>query len=158
VQPAPPDPEPQRLADFGTDMSLRPDDEVRALADAEADERLAAERLDVVHAPLKRPGEPCVLAPEQRVLRPDSEDELGRHLAVGLPGVAASRLLQAIVDASRPNAPGLMTSTGALAGKAVTKLTYPGGAVLYLRAVGSRVFYVGTQSERLAAKALGELP
>ena len=75
-----------------------------------------------------------------------------------LPGVAGPRLLRAIVAASRPNARGLTTSPVAIAGKAATKLTYPGGAVLYLRASGRHVFYVGTQSERLAAEAFGELP
>jgi hypothetical protein len=75
-----------------------------------------------------------------------------------LPGVAGTRLLQAIVAASRPGAPGLAVSPGVLAGNDVTKLTYPGGSTLYLHAAGSRVFYVGTQSERLAARVVGELP
>ena len=65
-------------------MSLGLDDEARAPADADADERLAAERLDVVHASLQRAGERRVLASQRRACSGRiAQDELGRHLAVG---------------------------------------------------------------------------
>lgn len=75
-----------------------------------------------------------------------------------LRGVKASMLRQAIVNSTRPDAPGLRTFTIRLSGKRVTMLVYPGGSVLYLYAHRDLVFYVGTQSEGLAAKVLGLYP
>jgi hypothetical protein len=69
-------------------------------------------------------------------------------------GLSAPALLEAIVRSSRPNAPGLTATRGRLGGKPVTKVVYPGGAVLYLYAHGGKVFYVGTQQEALAQRAL----
>jgi hypothetical protein len=40
----------------------------------------------------------------------------------------------------------------------VTKVVYPGGAVLYLYPNGDRVFYVGTQNRALARRILATLP
>ncbi|HZO97599.1 MAG TPA: hypothetical protein VFB42_09540 [Gaiellaceae bacterium] len=81
--------------------------------------------------------------------------ELGVFEAAGVDG---RRLLDTIVAATRPNAPSLQVAAATLAGRPVTRLVYPGGAVLYLEASGARVFYVGTQSERLATRAFGALP
>jgi len=73
-------------------------------------------------------------------------------------GIGARRLLQAIVDGSRGDAPGLTATPGSLDGHDVTKVVYPAGTVLYLHAGGGLVFYVGTNDERLAGEVLGELP
>jgi hypothetical protein len=75
-----------------------------------------------------------------------------------LHGVAASRLRQAIVNSSRPDAPGLTISSATLSGRRVTTLVYPGGSVLYLYGHGDLVFYVGTQSEVLASRVLAQYP
>ncbi len=73
-------------------------------------------------------------------------------------GLAATTLLRAIVASSRPNAPGLTSSRATLSGKPVTRVAYPGGSTLYLCAHHGVVYYVGTQSEPLAAKAVASLP
>jgi len=73
-------------------------------------------------------------------------------------GIAGTALARAIVAASRPNAPGLTAQPGTLDGKAVTKVVYPGGQVLYLYPHGDLVFYVGTQSEAQAGKVVALLP
>lgn len=75
-----------------------------------------------------------------------------------LRGVAASRLRQAIVNSSRPDAPGLTISTETLSHKRVTTLVYPGGSILYLYGHRDLVFYVGTESESLAARVLALYP
>jgi len=75
-----------------------------------------------------------------------------------VPGVAPADLREAIVTASRPNAPGLEVSPGTLGGKQVTKVVYPGGSTLYLVDGAGVVFYVGSTDEALAAKALALLP
>lgn len=73
-------------------------------------------------------------------------------------GVEARALRAAIVESSRPGAPGLTTSTGTLSGKRVTILAYASGSTLYLYEHGDLVFYVGTQSNELASKVLALLP
>src|SRR5262249_53825222 len=73
-------------------------------------------------------------------------------------GLDSALLRKAIVSSSRPNAPGLTATPGTLAGKAVTKIAYPGGAILYLYPSGDRVFYVGTQDEALAGRIIGKFP
>ena len=83
------------------------------------------------------------------------ELELGVFQVRGLSG---SVLRRAIVSSSRPNAPGLTATDGSLAGRAVTKVVYPGGAILYLYPSGDRVFYVGTQDEALAARIVKTFP
>ena len=49
----------------------------------DADQRLAAERLDVVDAALDRPDQAGLRVPEPRVLGPHAGDHLGRHVGVG---------------------------------------------------------------------------
>jgi hypothetical protein len=83
------------------------------------------------------------------------EVEVGVFEVRGLDGAALAR---AIVSSSRPNAPGLTSSTATLSGRRVTKVVYPGGSTLYLYPSGDRAFYVGTQSEALAGKLLARLP
>jgi hypothetical protein len=73
-------------------------------------------------------------------------------------GLDGTVLRRAIVSSSRPNAPGLTATPGLLAGRAVTKVVYPGGTILYLYPSGDRVFYVGTQDEALAARIVRTLP
>jgi hypothetical protein len=73
-------------------------------------------------------------------------------------GLGAAKLLAAIVASTRPAAPGLKVSTATIAGRAVTKLVYPGSSVLYLRGSGDRVYYVGSQSESLASQVLAKYP
>ena len=73
-------------------------------------------------------------------------------------GIEAPKLLQAIVSSSRPGAPGLKVSTGTVGGKPVTKAVFPGSSVLYLYPRGERVFYVGTQTESVAALILATFP
>jgi hypothetical protein len=73
-------------------------------------------------------------------------------------GVKASALEEAIVDSSRPDAPGLTSSAATLSGKRVTALVYPGGSILYLYAHRDLVFYVGTQNKGLAARVLAKYP
>jgi hypothetical protein len=81
--------------------------------------------------------------------------ELGVFQVRGLPG---SALRQAIVESSRPAAPGLKTSSATLSGKRVTKVMYSGGSTLYLYAHDDLVFYVGTQNEALAGSILAMFP
>jgi hypothetical protein len=83
------------------------------------------------------------------------ELELGVFQVRGLDGTVLRR---AIVSSSRPNAPGLTATAGTLAGKAVTKVVYPGGSVLYLYPSGDRVFYVGTQDASLAGRIVEKFP
>jgi hypothetical protein len=85
---------------------------------------------------------------------PALEVEIGVFQVSGLGG---SGLARAIVSSSRPNAPGLTASTATLSGRRVTKVVYPGGSTLYVYPSGDRVFYVGTQDERLAARILSRL-
>lgn len=73
-------------------------------------------------------------------------------------GVGASALRRAIISSTRPDAPGLTTSTATLSGKPVTMLVYPGGSILYLYNHGDLVFYVGTQDDALAARVLAMFP
>ena len=75
-----------------------------------------------------------------------------------VPGVGAGELRRAIVDSSRPGAPGSTTSRATIAGKPVTLFRYATGSTLYLYEQGDRVFYVGTLRPALAAKALAALP
>ena len=85
----------------------------------------------------------------------DTSDRLGLETGVfRVPGIAAPRLRRAIVASSRPNAPDLRTGKTTLAGKPVTTLVYPGGAILYFYERGELVFYVGAQEEELAAKVV----
>jgi hypothetical protein len=92
----------------------------------------------------------------------NARDPNGRlELEVGVfevKGMSAATLRRGIVAASRPNAPGLKVSGGALGGKPVTVVVYPAGTVLYLYEQGDRVFYVGTQSEALARRVIDTLP
>ena len=92
----------------------------------------------------------------------NAQDPKGRlELEVGVfevPGMSARRLRDAIVASSRPNAPGLIAEQATLGGKPVTTVVYPGGTVLYLYEHDGRVFYIGTQNEALAVKAIGLLP
>jgi hypothetical protein len=92
----------------------------------------------------------------------NAQDPRGRvGLEVGVfevAGMSAAALRRAIVASSRPNAPGLRVESSALGGKRVTRVTYPGGTLLYLYEQGGRVFYVGTQNDALAAGAIGLLP
>jgi hypothetical protein len=81
--------------------------------------------------------------------------ETGVFQVNGIPGTALAR---GIVAASRPNAPGLTAQPGTLDGKAVTRVVYPGGQVLYLYPHGNLVFYVGTQSEAQARNVIALLP
>jgi hypothetical protein len=81
--------------------------------------------------------------------------ELGVFQVRGLPG---SVLRQAIVESSRPAAPGLKTSSATLSGKRVTKVVYSGGSTLYLYTHDDLVFYVGTQNEALAGSILAMFP
>jgi hypothetical protein len=73
-------------------------------------------------------------------------------------GMTAAALRDAIVESSRPNAPGLQVSQDALGGRRVTSVVYPGGTALYLYEQGDRVFYVGTQRRALAASVVKRLP
>ena len=75
-----------------------------------------------------------------------------------VPGMSAAALRDAIVASSRPNAPGLLVDHATLGGKPVTTLVYPGGSVLYLYDNGAHVFYIGTQNQALAAKAIALVP
>ena len=84
-----------------------------------------------------------------------AEVELGVFEVKGLDG---SLLRRAIVDASRPNAPGLKAVAASLAGKPVTSLVYPGGTTVYLYPHGDAVYYVGTQDTTLAERALETFP
>jgi hypothetical protein len=89
----------------------------------------------------------------------DPKGKLGLETGVfEVNGMSAPALRRVIVASSRPNAPGLTVSSSAVAGKPVTMVVYPGGSVLYLYEHGSRVFYVGTQSDALAGEVLGMLP
>ena len=80
--------------------------------------------------------------------------EVGAFRVAGLP---APKLRDAIVRSTRPNAPGLAVSTRVVAGKRVTKVVYASGATLYLYPHRDVVYYVGTQDEKLAARALQRL-
>jgi hypothetical protein len=73
-------------------------------------------------------------------------------------GMKAPALRDAIVESSRPNAPGLQVSQDTLGGKPVTSVVYPGGTALYLYEQGDHVFYVGTQSRTIAASVVERLP
>ena len=73
-------------------------------------------------------------------------------------GVGAHPLRRAIVDASRPGAPGLRSSADALSGRSVTRVVYPSGATLYLYEHGDVVFYAGAASEKLAADVVATFP
>ena len=75
-----------------------------------------------------------------------------------VPGIAGTKLAQAIVDATKPNSPGLAATPETVGGKAVTRMLYPGGSLLYLYPHGELVFYVGTQSARRAGEVLSQLP
>jgi hypothetical protein len=73
-------------------------------------------------------------------------------------GVDAAGLLQAIVDGSRPSAPGLEVSTATIAGKPVTVLAFANGSRLHLYARGDSVFYVGGTDDDLARTVLATFP
>jgi hypothetical protein len=89
----------------------------------------------------------------------DSNGHLELEIGVfEVPGMPAKDLAAAIVASTRPNAPGLIAEPSVLGGKRVTTLIYPGGTALYLYPRGEHVFYIGTQNESLAAKAIGLLP
>jgi hypothetical protein len=89
----------------------------------------------------------------------DPSAKLGLEVGVfRVMGVDAAALRRAIVASSRPNAPGLTASATTLAGKRVTKVAYPGGSVLYLYEHEDGVFYVGSQREDVASRALEALP
>ena len=90
----------------------------------------------------------------------DPSDSLG-GLEVGVfhvDGIEAAALRRAIVASARPNAPGLEATPETLDGKRVTRVVYPGGSTVYLYEQESRVFYVGTLDEELAAEVVGLLP
>jgi hypothetical protein len=73
-------------------------------------------------------------------------------------GVRGTALARAIVNASKPNAPELQASSSKLSGKAVIRVVYPGGSVLYLYPHGDLVFYIGSQDEKQAAAVISLLP
>jgi len=81
--------------------------------------------------------------------------ETGAFHVSGVPG---ERLERAIVDATRPGAPGLRAEGTALGGKRVVRVVYPGGQQLFLYPHGEVVFYVGTLSDEQAGRWLGLLP
>ena len=99
--------------------------------------------------------------PPSDLLFANSQDPAGRlGIEVGVfrvRGLAAPTLRDAIVRSSRPNSPGLAESRVVLGGPQVTKVVYPGGAMLYLYARDGDVYYVGTQDESLAARTLRRL-
>jgi hypothetical protein len=92
----------------------------------------------------------------------NAQDPKGKlELEVGVfevSGMSARDLRAAIVASSRPNAPGLLAESSTLGTRPVTAVVYPGGTQLYLYEQGSRVFYIGTQNEKLAAETVGLLP
>jgi hypothetical protein len=92
----------------------------------------------------------------------NAQDPQGRvGLEVGVfevAGMSAPALRRAIVESSRPGAPGLVAEPATLGGRRVTAVVYPGGTLLYLYEQGGRVFYIGTQNDVLAAKAIAALP
>jgi hypothetical protein len=92
----------------------------------------------------------------------NAQDSTGRlELELGVfevKGMAAAKLRDAIVESSRPNAPGLTATPDILGGRRVTSVVYPGGTALYLFAEGDHVFYVGTQSRETAAEVVKGLP
>jgi hypothetical protein len=92
----------------------------------------------------------------------NAQDPTGRlELEVGafeVHGMNAQALRDAIVQSSRPNAPGLAVTRLVLAGKPVTKLVYPGGSTLYLYPHDPVVYYVGTPRQALAERILARLP
>lgn len=59
------------------DVAVGLHDELGAVPRADADQRLAAERLDLAHAPLDRPEEPLLAVPQPRVLGPRADDHPG---------------------------------------------------------------------------------
>jgi hypothetical protein len=73
-------------------------------------------------------------------------------------GVGAPALRDAIVEASRPAAPGAAVSSATVGGKPVTALEYASGSTLYLYAAGDRVFYAGSTDEELAGEVLAGFP
>jgi hypothetical protein len=78
--------------------------------------------------------------------------------AFRLAGVGAPALRKAIVESSRPGAPGLKVSGGTLAGRPVTRVVYASGAKLYLYEHGDVVFYAGAGNEKLAADIVAMFP
>ena len=92
----------------------------------------------------------------------NTQDPKGKiELELGVfevPGMSSTALRRAIVAASRPNAPGLTAEAGTLGGKPITAVVYPAGTILYLYEQGGRVFYVGSQNQALATRAIGLLP
>jgi hypothetical protein len=73
-------------------------------------------------------------------------------------GTEADRLLQAIVEASLPAAPGSAVREATVGGKPVTALAYANGSTLYLYAHSDTVFYVGSRAEEPAAEILRGYP
>lgn len=73
-------------------------------------------------------------------------------------GVDAAALRDAIVEGSRPAAPGLEVSTDTVARRPVTMLAFANGSTLYLYEQDDSVFYVGTTRRELAARVLAALP
>lgn len=74
-------------------------------------------------------------------------------------GISAAALRDAIINASRPDSPGLTLSTTTLAGKRVTVvLNKSSSATLYLYDYRGNVFYAGGSGESLAAQFLRRLP
>jgi hypothetical protein len=73
-------------------------------------------------------------------------------------GIDAAALREAIVEASRPAAPGSAVSSATVGGKPVTALEYASGSTLYLYAAGDRVFYAGSTDEEVAGEVLRGFP
>jgi hypothetical protein len=73
-------------------------------------------------------------------------------------GIDPTTLSTAIVEATRPNAPGLTAEPATLGGRDVTAVMYPsGGPTLYLYPGDGRLFYVGTADPELGARVIGLL-
>jgi hypothetical protein len=73
-------------------------------------------------------------------------------------GMTSAELARAIVEASRPGAPGLRVSEQDFGPRRVTTIVYPSGTRLHLYEHGDVVFYVGAQQDALVRKALAALP
>ena len=88
----------------------------------------------------------------------DPDDSI--HLDAGVfevKGLPAATLRDAIVEASRPGAPGLSTQESVVGGKAVTVVLYPSGSQLTLYPTGERVFYVGSVDESVTEAFLAAI-
>lgn len=77
----------------------------------------------------------------------------------GVHDVSAANLQQAIVAASLPDEPGLLTSSATVGSKHVTVLTNSSdGSILYLYEHDGAVFYIGGDDQTLAGQFLNVLP